>query len=310
MFRYFASVKKIFAILSSLHDHPLSLGYFSNLNRFLRWQISSRLVDGRFVFKWVDEARLIMGAGSTGVTGNYYSGLMDFHEMSFLLHFLRERDLFVDVGANAGVYTVLASKCCSASSIAFEPIEETYERLLDHININQLALKVDAHQCAVGEEAGAVNVTNNFDTMNHISDRGGQNTVRVDLVKLDDYTHRSEVQDCEHCLMKIDVEGFEKNVISGGETFLRSNVDALIIELNGSGEKYGTDDQDLHEQLLAFGFQPILYDPMQRSLNKTDFDKNNQACKNMIYVKNIETASKRCQEAPSFKIHISKQTTL
>ena len=43
-----------------------------------------------------------------GVTGNVYCGLHDFAEMSFMLHLLRAGDLFADIGANVGSYTVLA----------------------------------------------------------------------------------------------------------------------------------------------------------------------------------------------------------
>jgi len=41
--------------------------------------------------------------GETGVTGNIYTGLHEFSSMGYLLHVLREGDLFVDVGANVGL---------------------------------------------------------------------------------------------------------------------------------------------------------------------------------------------------------------
>jgi hypothetical protein len=56
------------------------------------------------------------------LTGNLYAGLHEFSEMGFLLHLLRQNDLFVDVGANLGSYTVLASAVCQARNIAFEPV--------------------------------------------------------------------------------------------------------------------------------------------------------------------------------------------
>jgi hypothetical protein len=48
-------------------------------------------------------------SGMTGATGNLYVGLHEFEEMAFLLHFLRPGDLFADVGANVGSYTILAA---------------------------------------------------------------------------------------------------------------------------------------------------------------------------------------------------------
>jgi hypothetical protein len=43
------------------------------------------------------------------MSGNIYAGLHEFGDMAFVLHFLRAGDLFADVGANIGSYTVLAS---------------------------------------------------------------------------------------------------------------------------------------------------------------------------------------------------------
>ena len=40
--------------------------------------------------------------GMTGASGNIYFGLHEFEEMGFLLHFLREEDLFIDIGAYIG----------------------------------------------------------------------------------------------------------------------------------------------------------------------------------------------------------------
>ena len=45
----------------------------------------------------------------TGATGNIYCGLYEFLDMAFLLHFLRNGDLFGDIGSNIGSYTVLAT---------------------------------------------------------------------------------------------------------------------------------------------------------------------------------------------------------
>ena len=58
----------------------------------------------------------------TGATGNIYAGLHEFVDMAFCLHLLRSGDLFVDVGANIGSYTVLASKVAGANSVTLELI--------------------------------------------------------------------------------------------------------------------------------------------------------------------------------------------
>jgi hypothetical protein len=43
-----------------------------------------------------------------------YPGVCEFEEMAFVLHYARPTDLFVDVGANIGAYTVLAAGASGA----------------------------------------------------------------------------------------------------------------------------------------------------------------------------------------------------
>ena len=64
------------------------------------------------------------------MTGNIYCGLAEFADMAFVLHVLRAGDLFVDIGANAGAYTLLASSVAGAKTTCFEPVPATYARLL------------------------------------------------------------------------------------------------------------------------------------------------------------------------------------
>lgn len=95
------------------------------LLRFVKWQIGNRLVLGPVAARFVNDARLFVQKGMTGATGNLYVGLHEFEDMSFVLHGLRPDDLFVDVGANVGSYTVLAGAAVGASCVSFEPIPET-----------------------------------------------------------------------------------------------------------------------------------------------------------------------------------------
>lgn len=66
---------------------------------FAAWQLRSRMSAGPHRFEWVGGAQLLVRRGEKGLTGNLYTGLHEFAEMGFLLHFLGKDDLFVDVGA-------------------------------------------------------------------------------------------------------------------------------------------------------------------------------------------------------------------
>src|SRR5262245_35956083 len=104
-----------------LCSHPLTRDHrFAGFARFCRWQIESRF-HREVIVPWVGGVRLAVRRGMTGATGNLYAGLHEFVDMAFTLHFLRPSDLFLDVGANIGSYTLLASGVCRARTIAFEP---------------------------------------------------------------------------------------------------------------------------------------------------------------------------------------------
>src|SRR4051812_22416367 len=90
--------------------HPLNRGHKARaLGRFLRWQVASRIWDGPRVVPFAGAARLLVHRGMMGATGNVYCGLHEFEDMALVIHALRPEDMFFDVGANVGSYTVLAA---------------------------------------------------------------------------------------------------------------------------------------------------------------------------------------------------------
>jgi len=120
-------------------DHPLNRkNRLTAIVRFLKWQAGSRLVPGAIVYDWINDTKFLVRTGETGLTGNIYTGLHEFQDMGFLLHFLRNDDLFIDVGANVGSYTILASSAIGARGIAFELIASTYKKLIENMRLNGL----------------------------------------------------------------------------------------------------------------------------------------------------------------------------
>src|SRR5262249_15331008 len=113
--------------------------------------------------------RLAARRGMTGATGNIYARLHEFADMAFTLHFLRPDDLFLDVGANIGSYTLLASGVCKARTISFEPDPQTMGLLRRNIDLNGVDGCVLLEQTAVGAEDGEVEFTLGRDTGNQVT---------------------------------------------------------------------------------------------------------------------------------------------
>ena len=289
----------LYTTLSGILRHPLNRGHpIDALKRFARWQLGSRIGHPQVV-PFVDDTRLLVRHGMAGATGNIYCGLSDFEEMGFILHALRPHDLFFDIGANVGSYTVLAAGAAGANCLAFEPVPETFRSLRDNIALNDL-LHAHAYQVALGADPGEIMFTAQQGTVNHAlaPNELDSNAIRVPVRRLDEFW---PIENPPLAVVKVDVEGFEARVVDGGESVLKQPaVKAVIMEiLNGAGCRYGFDDWALHRRMLDTGFALHRYDPMSRKLEPTDeiIGGNN------LYVRDAEMLRERVRAAPRRRVH-------
>ena len=282
-------------VLKFIWNHPLNKGAkLDAMGRFVKWQFNVRLNPFPILYSITNHAKMFVWKGLTGATGNLYCGLMEYEDMGFLLHYLKLEDLFVDIGANVGVYTVLASAEIKAKTIAVEPIPKTYGRLKDNILINGISERVEALNIGLGREEGTIKFTRSLDTVNHVAIEGEEDVIDVPVKTLDD------IIDETPNFLKIDVEGFETEVLHGGSRVLSSpELNALIIELNGSGSRYGFDEDVIHKSLLRYGFKPFAYNPITKKLLELS---TYQKSHNTIYIKDVNEAMKRIDMAPLIEL--------
>lgn len=217
--------------------------------------------------------------------------------MGFVLHALREGDLFVDVGANIGAYSILAASLRNTRCIAFEPASDTFELLAENVHLNEYDSRVAMYRMAIGNADGEIALTTTLDTVNHVAaptdDAVAQEVVRVRRL---DTVLRGETP----AVIKIDVEGYETQVIEGAQHVLASKtLVALVLEMNGSGARYGLDETKLNAALLARGFVPRSYDPMKRSLIPLPTPNPSG---NRIYVRDAEALAATLKSAPAFAL--------
>jgi FkbM family methyltransferase len=283
------------SVLKFITTHPLSRGKeIEAVIRFAKWQIGSRLVGGDVVHGWVNGSKFLVRAGETGLTGNVYTGLHEFADMGFLLHVLRKEDLFVDVGANVGSYSILAGGAVGARVCAFEPVLSTYNRLVQNVRLNRLEDRVRCLNAAVGRESGTVRFTSDLDTVNHAIGDGEShiNTVDVEVTTLDDALRGENPY-----LVKIDVEGYEAAVLQGAVEMLgKKGLQSLIMELNGSGNRYNFEESRILESMLDLGFQRYSYDPLSRSLMNLGYD--NLPSANTLFIRDKSEVLDRIANAP------------
>jgi FkbM family methyltransferase len=286
--------------LKFITAHPLNQdAKFKAIVRFARWQIGGRLVRGEVVHDWINASRFLVRIGETALTGNIYTGLNDFPDMGFLLHVLTDKDLFIDVGANVGSYTILACAAMGANGYAFEPVPANFQRLVENIRLNHSENRVKCLNIGLGREKGVVQFTADMDAMNHAlaeSEKHAQ-TISVEISTLD-----AVLKGQSPYLLKIDVEGYETPVLEGAsETLNKPTLHSVIMELNGSGKRYNYDESRILELMSGYGFKSYSYDPFHRIL--INLNGKNLHEGNTLFIRDEKAVLERLRNSPMITVH-------
>jgi FkbM family methyltransferase len=151
---------------------------------------------------------------------------MEMEEMSFLAHFLRPNDVFYDIGANVGAYSILISQHSKCRVFSFEPHPKTFDLLQRNISIQKNNQLIQAYNFGLGEKSSFVKFTSNLDTVNHVSSNINEETIEVQINVLDDLNIPIPTS------IKIDVEGFEYAVILGAINTITKYKPVIYYEKN------------------------------------------------------------------------------
>jgi FkbM family methyltransferase len=280
-------MKAVINLARFFASHPLTRATpIKAWSRYLSWQIKSRIRD-EVIVPWIGGQRLAIKRGMTGATGNVYAGLHEFSDMMFLLHFLRAGDLFMDIGANVGTYTVLASGVCRALTCAFEPDPGAARALRRNIALNSLDDLVTLHTFVLGDCDSEVPFTVGLDTMNKVVAAEGQLNVRI----LPQHRLDTVIGESTPIMIKLDVEGYEENVLRGAATVLaRTHLQAIELE---------TTTPTIENMLSHNGFERRYYDPFSRLLARQPIDVPSA---NSLFVRESAFIISRVEAAKKIKV--------
>lgn len=180
---------------------------------------------------------------------------------------LKEGAVFLDVGANVGMYTIYAAVMRRAKVYAFEPESQNYAILNKNIIANNLSGQVVAVCAALSDVARMSRLyLSEFSLGGSCHSFGDE--VGFDLkqrksphaqgclsVSIDDLVEKGDIEIPNY--IKVDVDGFEHNVLRGAaKTLERPELRELIIEINPALEQH----RDLISWLQQKGF---VHDPIQ-----------------------------------------------
>jgi FkbM family methyltransferase len=198
--------------------------------------------------------------------------VLDLHTWKFLLPALADDDpelllartltpsggVFVDVGANAGSLSLFALTGSVAAVHSFEPNPAMWRLLRLARSENPLAARWHLHESAVGSSNSQLDL--HFDA--HFSGTGslhegwqgpkGQ-VIQVPVVTLDAWNAQEPVRRVD--VLKMDVEGWEAEVIDGAQKVIGSNKPYVWFEHNLSALlRAGLDTEGVLDRLRALGY--------------------------------------------------------
>ena len=244
-------------------EHPSNAGHRPRaLLRMAGYQLRGRLLRRRAIARLGERSRLWVDLHRTSAAKVMYANPPDMPEMRVWRQALRDGDLFLDVGANVGTYTIWAAEC-GAEVIALEPAADTFGLLLENIALNDY--QVRAIQAAAGPYCGTARLTAGLDSVNRLDPDG---PVETGLVTID-----SLIGDRHVVGMKVDVEGFEIEVLQGCTRALSEHrIGLMQLEWNQTSQLVlGADRRPVADLLQQHGYQLFRPDPQARLVPVTDY---------------------------------------
>jgi FkbM family methyltransferase len=149
--------------------------------------------------------------------------------------YIDKNSVIIDIGSNVGNHVLYFGKILGAKNIyAFEPRDDLFNVLKKNVELNELTSKVEIYNFALGSKTCRASI----DYDGNLSNNLGGTSIKEDengkfkIEKLDDV----EINEKKIDFIKIDVEGFEVEVLKGASLTIQKYKPTIWIE--SFGDKY------------------------------------------------------------------------
>ncbi|MDP9174164.1 MAG: FkbM family methyltransferase [Planctomycetota bacterium] len=230
------------------------------------------------------------------------NGGFEITERQFIKSYLRPGDIFVDVGANIGLFTVIAARSVGVHGkvCAFEPCVRTFARLNENVTLNNQRniLTCNTALSDRTETRKMITSRDGFDAWNSLAQPFAGKSFAAEQISCITWDNFSR----DHglvghvTLMKIDVEGWELRVIEGAaESLLRDDAPDLLVEFaDTTADLAGSSCRELYDRLVSFGYRMFTYNPEDREINPEELRVEYEYA-NLIATKSPERLASRAR---------------
>lgn len=202
----------------------------------------------RYVVKEVLGSRMVLDLLDKGACRDlYHYGIREREAIDIYKNFLTKKDNILDIGANIGIYALLASKITNGKIYAIEPDPRSFKLLKENIKINNLEERIKAYNIAMGNERGKLKFYQsesfNWSSVARENEKG----IWVEVTTIDDFVSNREIS----CL-RFDLEGYEYSLLKGAKKTLQKKL-KIFMEVHPSLIKeYGGNVLNMFEMLKDF----------------------------------------------------------
>jgi FkbM family methyltransferase len=192
----------------------------------------------------------------------YYYGFFEANLSNFFINILKEGDVFIDVGAHVGYYTMLTSALVGKTGkvYSFEPTPRTFQSLKvnasskPNIIVNNLAVLKGKEQIQFYDYGPKYSAFNSFKprTSKDIYFKDTATKVLIQTTSLDAYCDTHNVSPT---IIKIDAEGAEHVILGSMQNVLSEKKPLISIEVAGDEEWKENCTKSIHI-LLDHGYEP------------------------------------------------------
>lgn len=179
-------------------------------------------------------------------------------ETRFISRTLRRGDVFVDIGANIGFFTTLASRLVGRRGkvVAFEPDPDHCAVLRRNLRLNGARNAVVRNEALGAESQHGQLFKSNSNFGDHRVAAGAEqrDSIPISIRRFDEACAELGLKQID--FIKMDVQGYEPQVFAGmGDCLERLGVQSILMEFWPYGIRYaGGSPTDLLEMLLASSF--------------------------------------------------------
>jgi FkbM family methyltransferase len=177
------------------------------------------------------------------------NGVFERDMLMFIKSKLTSNSVFLDIGANIGQHSLFASRFCK-QVYTFEPITKLYNQIQKSIAINQYS-NIQTYNCGLGNTESKKPIysfTGNMGASSLISSENRFLYQTVNIKRLDDFCIKEGITKAN--FIKIDVEGYEYEVLLGAEQFILKNKPNILLEY--SPFFYNKNDNSTSKYLYTF----------------------------------------------------------